>query len=802
VIQQFRAVHAGIQHLKNGKTRLEDGEHDRRGGIVWHTQGSGKSLTMVFLVRKMRSDSELRRFKVVVVTDRKPLQKQLSETAELAGEPVKVGKSIKAVKKLLKVRGPGLVFAMIQKYGDPESKKPRKLESSAPPFLMAAEPIAKYESIEQWEELNDDDSIVVLVDEAHRSHTNTLHANLMTALPNAARIGFTGTPIIMGAKQRTHEIFGEYIDRYTIKQSEEDGATVPILYEGRTTSGAIKDGASLNGLFVDMFADRTPEELEAIKKRYATKGHVMEAEQLIEAKARDMLRHYVANILPNGFKAQVVAVSRRATVRYYHAFKAAQAELVAELESLSGELLSLDPAKVDELSVERRFLVRAHRHLDLIRELELAPVISAGTTPEDALWVEWTDEAKIDVRIERFKKKLVHEDPAKRDPLAFLIVKNMLLTGFDAPIEQVMYLDRQMKEAALLQAIARVNRTYDQKQAGIVVDYYGVASHLKEALAAYSPEDIEGSLKSLKDEIPKLRDRHHRVVSLFTDRGIDDLHDTEECVYLLRDEKLRAEFTVKLKQFLSTLDTVLPRPEGLPYVADSKTLGFILKRANNRYRDEALNIAGVGNKVRELIDEHVISMGIDPKIPPVSIMDADFEGHLDRQASDRAKASEMEHAARYHIRKHFDEDPAFFQNLSEHLEEILKRLKDNWEQLVIELDDVVQAVRKGRQRDDTGLAPETQAPFLGVIVAALGGESKVKAEKKAAMVEHVVHLVDHIQQEIRLVGFWQNAHAQQVLRHWAVQFLDEHEIIDFEHLAEVADRIVELAKVNHHKLVR
>ena len=165
------------------------------------------------------------------------------------------------------------------------------------------------------EVLNEDETILVVVDEAHRTQAGDLHANLMAALPNCARIGFTGTPIIMGEKKRTAQIFGDFIDRYTIKEAEADGATVPVLYEGRTAEGAVKDGATLDGLFEDMFCDRTEEELEAIRKKYATKGNILEAPALIAEKARDMLRHYVTNLLPNGYKAQVVTYSRLAVIR-------------------------------------------------------------------------------------------------------------------------------------------------------------------------------------------------------------------------------------------------------------------------------------------------------------------------------------------------------------------------------------------------------------------------------------------------------------------------------------------------------
>src|SRR5262249_12510639 len=164
----------------------------------------------------------------------KDLQDQLSGTAALTGETVKVAPKINELKKLLAKKGPDIVFAMIQKYSDHDD-----IKASA---RVAAE---------AFPVLNEDESILVMVDEAHRSHTSTMHANLLKALPNCARLGFTGTPIIMGAKKRTHEIFGEFIDRYRLKESEADGATVPILYEGRTATGAVSDGRDLDQLFED-----------------------------------------------------------------------------------------------------------------------------------------------------------------------------------------------------------------------------------------------------------------------------------------------------------------------------------------------------------------------------------------------------------------------------------------------------------------------------------------------------------------------------------------------------------------------
>ena len=809
--QQYRAVNRAIARMKTGQTRLQHGEHDQRGGIIWHTQGSGKSLTMVFLVRKMRADADLRRFKVIVVTDRKDLQGQLSVTATLTGEVVEVAESANGVKALAKRKGPGLIFATIQKYRDPDTAGDAPLTaddlpSSAKPGVE--EPKAAYRADEKFEVLNEDDSILVLVDEAHRTQAGDLHANLLAGLPNCARIGFTGTPNIMGDKKRTHEIFGEFIDRYTIKEAEADGATVPVLYEGRTANGAIKDGASLDELFEDLFHQHSKEELEAIKKKYATKGHIFDAPALIADKARDILRHYVTNILPNGYKAQVVAYSRLAAIRYFEALRAARDELLAEARALSAEDKALDEEALCQRPVGVQAVVQAWRYRDTLARIEFAPIIS-GSNNDDPAWKQWTDGAAHEQLIKRFKKPLFHAKPEKTDPLAFLVVKSMLLTGFDAPIAGVMYLDRPIREAELLQAIARVNRTGFGKRCGIVVDYYGVAQHLKEALAAYADEDVEGALASLKDEVPVLRDRHLRVVDLFRQRGIDQLSDTEACVEALGNEKLRAEFAVKLKAFLGSLDTVLPRPEGLPYTRDAKKLAYIYARARNRYKDTPLLGKDVGAKVRKLIDDHVISLGIDPKIPPIQLTDTQFDTHVARAANDRAKASEMEHAIRSHIRKHTDEDPVLYRKLSEHLNDILKTLGEKWDEVIAQLQKIIDELRSGKagSADAPSDLPEHCAPFLRTVLDVVCAGQTPTAAELMRLKDVTVELVDLLVQELKAnPKIWSpNKMPDQENLRDGVLF--EHlmrlrpPLVDTDKAGVLADKLMEQARASHDKLV-
>ena len=825
--QQFRGVTRAVERLKSGKTRRQDGEADRRGGIVWHTQGSGKSLSMVFLVRKLRTDPTLRRFKVVVITDRKDLQTQLSATAELTGESVEKAGNTAQLKKLLGRDGPGLVFGTIQKYRDPDAEGENEaaetyardesgLDSgrrdAAERGASASSTSPKKPTLSApFEVLNTSEDILILVDEAHRTQAGDLHANMMRALPNAARIGFTGTPIIMGDKKRTHDIFGEYIDRYTIKEAEQDGATVPILYEGRTAKGAIKDGASLDGLFEDLFRDHSKEELEAIKKKYATKGQIFEAPQLIQEKSQDILRHYVTHILPNGYKAQLVAYSRRAALHYFEALEAARAELLEEALALSPEDKALDDTQLLTRPPRVKAAIQAWRYHKVLRELEFAVVFSSGNN-DDSAWARWSDRGAVESHIKRFKMALppldgaTPKDPAKHDPLAFLIVKSMLLTGFDAPIEGVMYLDRSLREAELLQAIARVNRTGHGKTHGIVVDYFGVANHLKEALAAYSEEDIEGALQSLKDEIPLLRDRHLRVIDVLRGQGVDDLDDTEEAVQALADERVRAEFVVKLKEFNRGLDNVLPRPEGLEFVNDAKRLAYIHALARNRYKDTPELGRDIGNKVRKLIDDYVISLGIDPRIPPVQLTDAEFDEHLGRQVGDRAKASEMEHAVRAHTRKHLDEDPVKYGRLSERLEELLQALDGQWAEQVEALKTLIQQLRDGARVEGEEI-PEMPAhaePFWRELVASSGLSVEELDEASAQkLLEATEELVGLIQQEIAIPDFWKPSHIpdQEALRQHLFSTLMFKRLVPFDQASEVAQRLLDLARSNHDKLV-
>ena len=761
--QQYRAVEKAIDGLLNGeaRSRSTDGK-DHRGGVVWHTQGSGKSLTMSFLVRKMRTVPGLRRTKIVIVTDRNQLQDQLSETLELTGETVDVAKKIRRARALLSQHGPGIVCVMIQKQQDPDTRKSKDdlADGKAPDFP----------------ELNADESIVVLIDEAHRSHSSTLHMNLLSALPNAARIGFTGTPILMGQKKRTTKIFGPYIDVYRLADAERDGAVVPIYYAGRTVKGAVRDGRDMDEVFEDMLADHTPEEMEQIKRRYATKGDVMEAEELIAAKAKNMLRHYVETVLASGFKAQVAAHSRVAAVRYRDALLKARDEFTAK-----------NPKKLPPDVIDK------------VRQLDFVPVISPGENDPKA-WETWTDLNNQEKVIGDFK------NPAK--PPAFLIVKSMLLTGFDAPVEQVLYLDRSMKEAELLQAIARVNRpatgtNNSPKQCGYVIDYVGVTRHLAKALKHYAHEDIEGMFTNLEtDQVGSLRAQRARLRAVFTDHGVTpdrSAEAKENCVQLLAAGQIRDRFETELNQFLATVDIVLPLPAAREFLPDAGLFAEIATRARRRYRENGdFDPSLYGEKVRELIDEHMTSLGVDQILPPVSITDPEYQARAAKLGA-RARASEMEHAIRHHISLHMEEDPTRYRRLSERLEQILEEHRGNWEQQAFALSEFLDNVKDDDGRTPSGDSPSTnrvESALYGLLAEETATDGVITAEQGERLGSLSRKLYDLALARTRRRDFWRHPVDQADFTKEITVALITDDICQPEQAPALADKLTEIIRAN------
>jgi type I restriction enzyme R subunit len=436
--QQYRAAKKMLARLRAGKNA------DERSGVVWHTQGSGKSLTMVFLARMIRASQDLSDFKIVMVNDRVDLEEQLTATAKLIGGKINVIESSDALRGQLGTDASDLNMVMVHKFMEREEELPAVVREALGTY-------AKPPSGKGFDVVNRSERIILMIDEAHRTQGSDLGDNVFEAFPHATRIAFTGTPLITEkhGNKRTVKRFGEYIDTYKLMDAVKDGATLQILYEGRTAETALKDKHGFDTKFEDLFRQRSLTEIEAIKKKYGAHGDLLEAEKRIGAIARDLVNHYVNNILPDGFKAQVVCHSKIAAIRYQKAIRDALTERV-ENERLK--------AKPDAGLIRR------------LEFLKVAVVVSSDATNELAVITEARKEAKRWNAVENFCKPFDFEDRDKEfTGIAFLVVCDMLLTGFDAPIEQVMYIDKRLKEHNLLQAIARVNRVSKGKQRGLIV---------------------------------------------------------------------------------------------------------------------------------------------------------------------------------------------------------------------------------------------------------------------------------------------------------------------------------------------
>ena len=624
--KQFVAVNEAMRRIRTAR------KPGARGGIVWHTQGSGKSLTMLWLALKLRRDESQRQPAIVIVTDRTKLDRQIAGVFTACGfpNPERAG-SVRSLRRILEHPTGRTVMTTIQKFqeiaGAGGAGRAAERAADHPALTAAADRAA--ERAADHPTLSEAANVFVLVDEAHRTQYRSLAANMRRALPNACFLGFTGTPIDKQDRS-TLRTFGPYIDTYTIEQAVRDGATVPIFYEGRLPELRII-GQTIDQVFDRVFADRSDEERAAIRQRYATEQAIAGAPRRIEAICLDLIDHFTRFIAPNRFKAQVVAASRHDAVTFKET-------------------------------------------LDRLNAPESAVIMSAGHNDEERLARRHLAREQQDRLIERFKDR--------GDPLSILVVCDMLLTGFDAPVEQVMYLDAPLREHGLLQAIARVNRPCgEEKTYGLVVDYRGVSAKLQEALEVFSTTDVQGALTPNVDELPRLESRHAAAMRFFlppvkdrpvTDRPVADTNDLDACVRMLEPEDVRAGFDLAFRRFSRSMDMLLPDPRALAYRADLQWLGKIRGAARARYRDDRLDLSGCGEKVRTLIAGAVAADGIEILVKEVRLFSPEFEEKIDALATDDAKASEMEHAIRHEINVRVEENPAFYRSLRERLEEIVE----------------------------------------------------------------------------------------------------------------------------------
>lgn len=747
--QQFRAVKLAVKRLLEGKTPRE------RSGIIWHTQGSGKSLTMMFMVREMYRHSKLCQWKIIFITDRTQLEDQLKETGSSIGFSVNLANSIRELKDLLRSDSSDLVMAMIHKFQE------RDLEQTFP-------------------ELNTSPNILVMTDEAHRSQYALLGANLDKAIPNAARFGYTGTPI-----DKTERVFGDYIDKYTMRQSIDDGVTLEIIYEGRTHNAEITDRKAMDTAFADVFSYYNLQERLTILG-YGSRDAYLEAEPTINAKAKDMIQHYLEHVFPNGYKAQVVAASREAAVRYKTALDKALEDSITELEKNN-------PRKIN---------------LTTLIKLKTDVIISGSHNDELHLKL-FTDSSKHKTSIKSFKLPFDGHDEGITGDIGIVIVNNMLITGFDAPIEQVLYLDRVIVAHNLLQAIARVNRVESEaKEKGFVVDYVGIGHHLKQAIDVYDEKEQKEVIDTLsfpEMELRDLQDNYRSVQELLEKHGLTDYNDLDAFFDLFYDEDIRFDYMLAFKNLTKSLNLVFPAKEALDYMNEYKKLAEINVLASKHFRDARLSMKGIPAKLRVLTDSYLESKGIDQKIKPISILDDDFESQVGKRKREKTKAAEVEHAIRHHIDVELDDDPDLQASFAEVLAAIFQEFKENWQKIYEELEKLRKRILDADKEPTYGLHKKKQMPFFRMLKKEIYNECELNDDQISQMVDLTQQVYYVIERELKLTGFWESIPARLKLRADIQQILISQRFVIlpgiFSNREQIISRCIELAEKNNDRIL-
>jgi type I restriction enzyme R subunit len=727
-IARYQQVFAIQEVLR--RVRLTDDSGKRRGGIVWHTQGSGKSLTMVMLARALALEPSIRNPRIVLVTDRVDLDKQLGNTFAACGLAPDRAESGRHLLELVADGKAHIITTLVHKFD--KALAHRKFSDASP-------------------------EIFVLVDETQRTQLGSYSARMRQMFPNACYIGFTGTPLLTREKSDVAR-FGGVIHTYAIDQAVADGAIVPLLYEGRMVE------LEQNQAAIDIWFERhtqglSNEQKTDLKKKYARAEMLNKAEQVIYMRAFDISEHYRQNWQGTGFKAQLVAPNKAAALRY-KAF-------LDELGSVTSEMIISPPDEregFDEIDAEES---------------------------TDAVVAFWQRMMKRYGSEDDYNKHIVNAFKFGDEP-EILIVVDKLLTGFDAPRNTVLYLTRRLKDHTLLQAIARVNRLYEDesgskaKDFGYVIDYVGVLGELDQALTTYSAlegfeaADLEGALTSIHEEIQALPQRHAELWDLF--KTVKNRHDEEAFEQLLADEKLRSDFYERLTAYAKTLGIALSSERFITETPEQKLRAYKndLKRFLNlkaavklRYA-ESVDYRDFEPRIQKLLDTHISASEVVQLNAPVNIFDeAAFQKVVEEQGAggdknlgDRlgAKADMIAHATKRAINERLEQDPAFYEKFSRLIQQAIddyraKRLSDlEYLQRVTEIKDAVVS-RKGDDLPPALKGDADAAAVYGLLrpfVANHLGDDE-QARKTAA---EAAKAVWDIFRRNRKVGYWDDLDAQ------------------------------------------
>ncbi|MCD4786317.1 MAG: type I restriction endonuclease subunit R [Candidatus Eremiobacteraeota bacterium] len=608
------------------RIRSLDHEGRRNGGVVWHTQGSGKSLTMVMLAKSIALCPDIPDHKIVLVTDRVDLDDQIYKTFQHCGKDVERAKSGRNLSGMLKGRKQRIITTVINKFEAAVKRYPVR---------------------------NEDPNIFVLVDEGHRTQHGTFHAQMRRVLPNACYIGFTGTPV-MKRDKNTVEKFGGLIDTYTIDRAVEDKAVVPLLYEGRHVDQYV-DENGIDNWFDKITAELSKEQVADLKRKFSTTDQLNITEQKVKAVAWDISEHYRDNWQGSGFKGQLVT-QNKATALLYKKY-------LDEFGMVSSEVLISGP---DEREGEEDI---SSENKQSVQRFWKAMMTRFGREKE-------------------YNRQLIRAFKYG-ESLEIIIVVDKLLTGFDAPRNTILYLTRKLRDHTLLQAIARVNRLEEGKEFGYILDYRGVLENLDQALDLYSTlsefdaKDIEDILTDIGEQIASLPQKHSLLWDTF--KEVRNKRDEEEYELLLGNDELRAKFYDRLSAYSRTLAIALssvrfhedtPPEKTSRYRMDLKFFAKLRASVRRRYA-EAVDFAEYEQKIQKLLDTYVGAGEVEKITPLVNIFDQEaFAREVEKLISPAAKADTIAHRTARTIHERMQEDPAFYKTFSKLLQDTISAFRE------------------------------------------------------------------------------------------------------------------------------
>ena len=696
--QQFFAVKKSMQRIR----KIEHGK--RKGGVIWHTQGSGKSLTMVMLAQAIALEPTIHNPKIVLVTDRTDLDNQITGTFRKCGKFVENATTGQRLVELLESKSDAVVTTIINKFVAAVKKISNPLDSP---------------------------DIFVLVDEGHRTQHGIFNIDMQKTLPNACFIAMTGTPLFKKDKS-TAEKFGGLIDDYTVDKAVTDKAVVPLLYEGRL---ALQDvNASPIDTFFGMVAEPLNEYQKAdIKKKFARYDHLNSAEQKMRMIAWDISYHFRNNWKDSTpFKGQLVCDKKVNAIKYK--------EYLDEINIVSSEVLisSIDEREGEDSAFEK------------------------SSEKVNQFWKKMMNEHG---NSKSYEKNIINRFKNQKDP-EIIIVVDKLLTGFDEPKNTVLYLTRNLQSHKLLQAIARVNRIYPDKEFGYIIDYYGVIENLDNALLLYSSfkdfddDDLEGTLTNIKEEIKKLPQNHSNLWDIF--KTIANKRDAEAYQQLLKDEAIRVLFYDKLATFAKSFKLALSsiqfhkevEEKTINRYKEDLTMFMKLRIAVAKRYSDTIDYKQYEGQIQKLIDTHITTEKIETITELVNIFDKDkFQQEVENTTGKVAKADKIASRTSKHISEKMDEDPAFYKKFSQMLKETiaeyeakrisealyLSRVQDIMNHVLAHTDDDIPEQLKNR---------DVAKAFFGLTVEALADKIQDNVIRKEVSTQTALQIDNIIQQTI------------------------------------------------------